>query len=543
VARHVVATLLWLAAAAPIAELRHRIHHDPELSNREVETARLVAAQQPFDVIIRGGRVLDGTGNPWFAADVAIRADRVVAVGALRGAAAATVIDAAGLVVAPGFIDTHSHAGAALATAELRSAAALLAQGITTVFVNPDGGGPTDLARQRAQYAGGVGVNVSLMVPHGSVRSAVLGSADRAPAAAELDRMRALVRAGMEAGAFGLSSGPFYAPGSFAETDELVELAKIASAYGGAYASHIRDESDYTIGLVAAVDEVITVAREARLPGVVTHIKALGPRVWGYGAALVQRIDRARAQGVEVYADQYPYDASQTGLAAALLPRWAEAGGADALRARLADRDTLARIRAEVVQNLDRRGGAARIRFGGAGEHAGRTLADVAAAARLDPADAAIDILRRGGSSIISFNMHDDDIHVLMKQPWTMTASDGELPRMGVGFPHPRAYGTFPRKLGKYVREDRVIGLEQAVRSMTSLPATVFRVADRGLLRAGAIADIVVFDGDRIADRATYDTPHQLSEGIVHVLIGGRLSIRDGRATGALNGQVLDRRR
>jgi N-acyl-D-aspartate/D-glutamate deacylase len=501
------------------------------------------APQASFDVLIRGGRVLDGSGNPWHSADLGIRGDRIAALGHLAAAGAETVIDATGLVVAPGFIDAHSHAGGALASAGLRGATALLAQGVTTVFVNPDGGGPVDLARQKEGYGGGLGVNVALMVPHGSVRSAVLGSADRAPSPEELDRMRALVRAGMEAGAFGLSSGPFYAPGSFSKTDELVALANVAAQFGGAYTSHIRDESDYSIGLVAAVDEVITVAREARLPGVVTHIKALGPRVWGYSAALVHRIEQARAQGVEVYADQYPYEASQTGLAAALLPRWAQAGGGAALRQRFDDAETFARIRADVVQNLDRRGGAGRIRFGGEGEHAGKTLAEVAAARGADPVDAALDILRRGGGgSIISFNMHEDDIHRLMVQSWTMTASDGELPRLGVGVAHPRAYGTFPRKLGKYARDDRVVTLEHAARSMTSLPATAFRMKDRGVLRSGAIADIVVFDAERIRDRATYEEPHQLSEGVRHLLIGGRISVQDGRVTGALNGRVLDRR-
>lgn len=501
------------------------------------------ASQADFDVVIRGGRVFDGSGNPWHVADLGIRGERIAAMGRLADARAPIVIDAGGLVVAPGFIDAHSHAGGALATPELRGAAALLAQGVTTVFVNPDGGGPVDLARQREGYAAGLGVNVALMVPHGSVRSAILGAADRAPTPEELDRMRALVRAGMEAGAFGLSSGPFYAPGSFATTDELVELARVAAGFGGAYSSHIRDESDYSIGVVAAVEEVITVAREARLPGVVTHIKALGPRVWGYSAALVQRIERARAQGVEVYADQYPYEASQTGFAAALLPRWAQAGGGAALRQRFEDAATLVRLRADMVENLDRRGGAERIRFGGDGEYAGRTLADVAAARGVDPIDAAIEILRRGGGgSIISFNMHEDDIRRLMVPSWTMTASDGELPRLGVGVAHPRAYGTFPRKLGRYARDERVVTLEHAVRSMTSLPATVFRMADRGVLRSGAMADVVVFDADRIRDRATYDEPHQLAEGVVHVLIGGRFSVRDGRTTGALNGRVLDRR-
>jgi len=500
------------------------------------------ATAQQYDVIIRGGRVLDGTGNPWFRADIGITGDRITAIGNLSGARARETIDASGLYVAPGFIDAHSHAGGALADPELRGALPNLMQGITTLLVNPDGGGPVDLVRQKQSYSAGTGVNVALMVPHGSIRSEVLGSADRAPTAAELDRMRTLVRAGMVAGAFGLSSGPFYAPGSFSKTDELVALARVAAEFGGAYSSHIRDEGDYTIGVIAAVEEVITIARDAKLPGVVTHIKALGPRVWGYGAAIVHRIDRAREQGIEVYADQYPYDASQTGLSAALLPRWAQAGGSDSLTRRFADPATLTRIRAEVVVNLDRRGGADRMRFGGAGANAGKTLAAVATERRMDPVDAAIDIIRSGGGeSIISFNMHDDDIRTLMKQPWTMTASDGDLPRMGVGFPHPRAYGTFSRKLAKYVREENVIDLAQAIRSMTSLPATVFRMKDRGVLREGAIADVVVFDFDRVADRSTYDKPHQLSEGMVHVLVNGVLAVQRGQRTPALAGKVLVR--
>lgn len=241
-----------------------------------------IAAQPQHDVQIRGAHVLDGTGNPWFTADIGIADGRIAAIGDLDPANAAAVVDAPGLYIAPGFIDVHSHAGPGLARPELSPAVPLLLQGITTVLVNPDGGGPTDLDTQRRELLEhGLGVNAALMVPHGSVRREVLGMADRAPTDAELDAMRALVRRGMEAGAFGLSSGPFYAPGSFARTDELVELAKVAAEFGGAYSSHIRDEADYSIGVVAAVDEVVTVAREARLPGVVTHIKALGPRVWG----------------------------------------------------------------------------------------------------------------------------------------------------------------------------------------------------------------------------------------------------------------------
>jgi N-acyl-D-aspartate/D-glutamate deacylase len=504
------------------------------------------AAQQPaYDLVIQGGRVFDGSGNPWFAADIAIRGDRIAAIGNLSGARATRVIDATGLYVAPGFVDAHSHAGPALATPELSAAEQLLAQGVTTVFVNPDGGGPVDLAEQRAALlTDGLGVNVAQLVPHGSVRAAVLGMQDRAPDARELDRMRQLVRTGMEAGAFGLSSGPFYAPGSFAGTEELIELAKIAAEFSGAYTSHIRDESDYTIGVVAAVDEVIRIAREARLPGVVTHIKALGPRVWGYSLALVHRIDRARADGVEVYADQYPYEASGTSLTAALVPRWAEVGGDSALQRRLRTPAERARIRTEMLDNLDRRGGASRLQFR---RHRadpsieGRTLADVARERGNEPVDAALDVIAAGGAGVISFNMNETDIETLMRQPWTMTASDGDLVRFGEGVPHPRGNGTFPRKIRRYVLDKAVVDLPFAIRSMTGLPASVFRLAGRGSLRPNAAADVVVFDLERIRDTATYDRPHQLAEGIVYVIVNGGVAIDQGRTTGAKHGRVLHR--
>jgi N-acyl-D-aspartate/D-glutamate deacylase len=504
------------------------------------------AAAPLYDLVIRNGRVLDGTGNPWYRADVAVTGDRIVAVGDLRTARARRVLDAAGRYVAPGFIDTHSHAGPGLATPALSAGVPLLAQGITTVFVNPDGGGSVDLAAQRRRLvAARPGVNVALMVPHGSVRSQVLGMQDRAATAAELDSMRALVRTGMEAGAFGLSSGPFYAPGSFAPTEELVELAKVAAGYGGAYTSHIRDESDYTIGVAAAVDEVIRVAREAGLRGVVTHIKALGPRVWGQSAALVAKIDSARAAGVEVFADQYPYEASGTSLSASLLPRWAVAGGDTAFARRAAAADTLERIKAAMRENLDRRGGAERLqlsRYEPDSSIEGRTLRQVADARQQDPIDAALALIARGSAGVVSFNMDSTDIRTLMRQPWTMTASDGDLVPLGEGVPHPRAYGTFPRKLRKYALDEHAVGLEDAVRSMTSLPATVYRVRDRGTVRAGAFADLVVFDLARVRDRATYTQPHQLSEGMVYVLVNGKLAVEDGRITSARAGGVLSRR-
>jgi N-acyl-D-aspartate/D-glutamate deacylase len=503
-------------------------------------------AQQQYDVIIRGGRVLDGTGNPWRLADIAVSGDRIAAVGDLARATAARTLDARGLYVAPGFIDPHSHAGEGLATPQLSGGDPLLAQGITTVFVNPDGSGPVDLAAQRQQLErNGLGPNVALMVPHGSVRDAVLGMADRAPSAAELEKMKALVRAGMEAGAYGLSSGPYYAPGSFAKTEELIELSKIAASYGGVYTSHIRDESDFSIGLIASVDEVIRIAREAQLPGIVTHVKALGPRVWGFSQAVVQRIERARDQGVQVYADQYPYEASQTGLAAALLPRWAQAGGTQAFEQRLADAKTLATIKAEMAESLDRRGGADRIQIASYPRDRGvegKTLEQIARERRKDPIDQALEMMRDGGEArIVSFSLNETDITTLMRQPWVMTSTDGGLVPMGEGVPHPRAYGTYPRKLRRYVVEQQVIDLGFAIRSMTSLPAAVFGVTDRGAIRTGMMADLVVFDLARVRDRATYQQPHQLAEGLVHVLINGRLAIDGERLTTVKSGRVLGR--
>jgi outer membrane protein assembly factor BamB len=354
--------------------------------------------------------------------------------------------------------------------------------------------------------------------------------------------MREIVRAGMEEGAFGLSSGLFYAPGSYAELSEVIALAEVAAEYGGVYASHIRDEADYTIGVVAAVDEVIEVARRAGIPGVVTHVKALGPNVWGESRTIVEHIEAARAEGVEMYADQYPYEASSTGLSAALLPRWSQAGGGEALAARFADPETRARIRAAMVENLARRGGADRIQFVAGEGIEGRTLQELAAAQGVDPIDVAIELLTAGGGgSIISHNMDSADVHTLMVQPWTMTASDGGLPRFGAGKPHPRSYGTFPRKIRGYVLDKEVLPLAAAIRTMTSLPATAFRIADRGTLRAGTFADVVVFDLERVHDRATYEEPHQYAEGIVHLLVNGQLAMRDGQPTGVRAGRALRR--
>lgn len=505
--------------------------------------AGAAGAQPPerYDVLIRGGRVLDGSGNPWQRLDIGIRGDRIHAVGRLDGAPAARVVDGTGLYVAPGFIDVHSHAGPGL-LGELRHARPLIAQGITTALVNPDGGGPVDLAGQRAAYESrGTGVNVGLFVPHGSIRTAVMGMADAAPDATALARMADLVEAGMRAGAVGLSTGLYYAPGSYAATDEIVALARVAARHGGVYASHIRDEGDYSVGVLAAVEEVTAIAEQADLIGIVTHVKALGPSSWGLSLAIVERIEAARRRGVQVFADQYPYNASGTGIAGALIPRWALAGGRDALLARVRGAER-ARLLDEVRANIARRGGAHTLlisRFAPDPAREGRTLADLAAATGMPAEQVALDLVERADAGLISFNMSERDVELLMRQSWVMTCTDGDLVPLGEGKPHPRAYGAFPRKIRVYVAERGVIDLPAAVRSMTSLPASVFGLKDRGVIRAGAAADLVMFDLAAVRDVATYEQPHQLAEGMVHVLVNGRFALDSGRPTPVLAGRVL----
>ncbi|HSF16440.1 MAG TPA: D-aminoacylase [Vicinamibacteria bacterium] len=502
---------------------------------------------ESFDVLIENGRVLDGTGNPWYRADIAIRSGRIAAIGHLDMARADVVINASSLYVAPGFIDVHSHSGEGLLRPELKDAKPILAQGVTTLVLNPDGGGPWPLSQQRLTYESqGIGVNVALLVGHGTLRQEVMGMEDRPPSDDELEKMKSMVREGMRAGAFGLSSGLYYAPGSYAETEELVALAKEVRPRG-VYSSHIRDEGDYTVGLLAAVEEVIRIAEEAAVSGVVTHFKALGPDNWGKAVAACVRIERARARGVSVWADQYPYAASGTSITGALVPRWAEAGetmpgGPTPLEARLRHPPDRARLRIEMQANLERRGGAETLQIS---RHLadpsieGETLAQLSRERDQEPVDVALDLLDAGGASLVSFNMSEKDVAHIMQQDYTMTCSDGGLVPMGEGKPHPRFYGTFPRKIARYVKETGVVSLAHAIRSMTSLPATVFGLEGRGLLRSGARADVVVFDLESIRDRADYRDPHQLAEGVTHVLVNGLFAVRDGAFTEALAGEVL----
>ena len=498
-----------------------------------------------YDVLIRGGKLLDGTGTPWRYADVAIKGDRIVAVGPIPADATATkVVDAKGKYVSPGFIDPHSHAWPGLGTASLASAVPILYQGITTVMLNPDGGGPADLTPQLDAVRKHVpGVNVVPMIGHNGVRSSVMAYERRAPTPEELKKMEDYVRSAMELGAFGFSTGPFYVPGKFSKTDELIDLAKVAAKFPGAfYISHIRDESSYDVGVVAAADEVIAIARAAKIPGVITHIKCIGPSVWGKSKDIIDHVNAARAEGLEIWADQYPYTASGSGLQPSLVPGWAQEGGQQGMAARLSDPEQRVTIRKEMAENLDRRAGAHNImirRYEPDPSLEGKRLDEIARARLEEPLDTAISMLIKGGAAIISFNMNDNDLAAFMKQPWNMTCTDGGLVEFGTGNEHPRAYGAYPRKIRRYALDQNVITIEQAIHSSSGLPAAVFGIKDRGELRAGAFADVLVWDPKTITDTATYEQPHSYSKGMDFIFVNGRAAVVDGKVVEGRHGRVL----
>jgi N-acyl-D-amino-acid deacylase len=496
-----------------------------------------------YDTLITNGLLFDGSGKPATRADVAIKDGHIAAIGQLAGATANQTIDASNRYVTPGFIDVHSHAAEGLTHDGLQQGQPLLAQGVTTIVATPDGGGPIDLKAQKLTLERrGLGPNVALLIGHGSVRRAVLEMAERAPTAPELARMKELVHQAMQDGAFGLSSGLFYAPGSYAKTEEVIELAKVTAPYGGLYTSHIRDESNYTTGVVASVDEVIRIADEAHVTGIVTHMKALGPDNWGKAATLVQHIEQARACGVKVYADQYPYEASSTSLTAAVLPRWVQVDGDEAMKVRLQDTATRARIMPEARENIRRRGGAASLaiaHYAPDRSLEGKNLEQVSKARGVSPEEAAMDLIVKGDVSIVSFNMSEQDIELIMRQPWTMASSDGGLVPMNAGVPHPRNYGAFARRIARYVNERKTVPLEFALRSMTGLSADVMGIPDRGYLREGAWADVLVFDPAAVHDLATYTKPHQLAQGMWYVLVNGTPVVEKGELNTALPGRVL----
>jgi N-acyl-D-amino-acid deacylase len=501
------------------------------------------AHSESYDVIIRHGRVVDGTGKPAFLADVAVKDGRVASVGNITNEAK-TEIDAEGLIVAPGFIDVHTHADE---LADMPRAENFVRMGVTTLVVGNCGGSTLDVGKFfRALQKKPLAVNVATLIGHNSVRrKAMDGSFDRVPTPEELAKMKALVEQAMKDGAVGLSTGLIYLPGVFAKTDEIIELAKVASAYGGIYASHMRHEDTE---IYKALDEVFRIAREANIRAEVSHIKLSGPTAWGQADKVLAYIEKARAEGLEITHDQYAYTASSTGISQ-LIPESAFDGGRKQFLKRLAAPEQKAKIAAEMKQSLRHRG---REDF----SHAviasykhdktlnGLNIVEATEAKRgSDTVDEQVemilDIEKHGGASGVFHGMSEEDLQTFMRHTNTMVACDSGLRKFGEGVPHPRGYGNNARVLARYVRELKVLPLEEAIRKMTSLPAKTFRFQDRGELREGNWADIVVFDPEKVQDTASYKDPHHYPNGIPYVLVNGVVVIAKSEHRGVKAGRGL----
>jgi N-acyl-D-aspartate/D-glutamate deacylase len=477
------------------------------------------AHAQELDLIVHGGSVIDGSGSPAMAADIGIQGDRIVFVGSAGGRTAKRTIDATGLLVTPGFIDPHTHTAADLSDPKRSRNDPYLTQGVTTVVTGNDGSSPLEIGAELAKWKRqGIGTNAALFIGQGTVRQKAMGMSDTKPTPEQMEQMQALVERGMKEGAIGLSTGLFYTPGSYSSTEEVIELAKVAARYHGLYDTHMRDESSYNIGLLGSVKETIRIGQEAHLPVMISHIKALGADVWGQSKDAIALIDAARKAGVQVTASQYPYTASGSSVTASLVPAWAMANGE--LQHNLTDPAVHPRLVKEMTENLKRRGGADTLLMTSSTDRSivGKTLARIAVERKESPVDAAIEIVKAGGSSVASFNMKENDIAAFMREPWVMTCSDGSTG-------HPRKYGTFPRKIHQYAMVDRVVTLEFAVHSSTELPAETLGLKDRGLLRPGYFADVLVFDPKTYNERATYLEPELQSTGVQYLTVNGKLAI------------------
>ena len=508
-----------------------------------------VAVAQDYDIVIRGARVADGTGAPWFLADVAIKHGRIAAVGLPEQVTAKRVIDARGRVLAPGFIDVHTHAerrefrpGAE----DLPDALNFLMDGVTTIVTGNCGHSAIDLAAWfRGVATGGIGPNMASLVGHGSIRRAVMGADNRPPTRPELIRMQELVRQAMRDGAFGLSTGLIYVPGTYADSAEIVALAKIAAHFGGLYSSHVRDEGN---GVFKAIDEAAAIGREAGLRVQLSHLKLASKRLWGQSHDLLARIDALRREGVDIVADQYPYARASTQLETTL-PAWALAGGIAKLKERLSDAATRSRIVAEMEQSV-REQGFTDYSFATVASCAfdpgleGKTISEINRlrgrnATVSDEAATILELVPKGTMQMVLHWMSEQDVEQILRHPHTAVASDGYVIPFGTGVPHPRSYGTRARVLAEYVRSRHVLSLEDAVRRMTSLPARTFGFDDRGLVKVGFAADLVMFDPDQVRDASTFSQPHQYTRGFDYVFVNGVAVIEDGKHTRNRPGQVL----
>jgi N-acyl-D-amino-acid deacylase len=491
-----------------------------------------------MDTLIKNGTLIDGTGSPSIKMDLGIKGDKIVWMGDSHklNIQATRTLDAKGHIVAPGFIDPHTHADAQLAVPKSAANQAYLYQGVTTVLTGNDGEGPWPIGASLAKWQDqGLVTNVGLFVGHGTLRLQVIGKNDTAPTVEQMEAMRTMVREGMTEGAFGLSTGLFYAPAIFAKPEEIIELAKVSASMGGIYDTHMRSESSGGIGLLGAIEETLRVGREANSAVHISHIKALGADMWGKSREAIELINTAQSKGIKVTANQYPYSASALSLISALIPAWAQAGGVEELIKRINDPTLRERLNTDVERNLKIRGGPEAILFRtGAPQGVDKQrLSDVMKSKQKSALLTVYDLIKLDVPlPIVSFNMSDNDIESFMRQKWVMTGSDGTLG-------HPRMYGTFPRKLSEYVRNKKLLSLEQAVHSSTGLTAATFGIKNRGVLREGAFADIVIFEAETVVDNASYSEPTLLPSGIPYVLVNGKIVIDNGSFSGQLAGKAL----
>ena len=496
------------------------------------------AADMEADVLLQGGMVIDGTGSPSRLADVAILDGKIVIPEVGETVNAPWTIDCSNLMVCPGFIDLHNHSDGEVEHAQTRAAMNYVTQGCTTMVTGNCGSGPVAVGAYYDKIDEfGAGTNVAHLIPQGSLRKAVLKSDRVEPTEEQLQQMRQLAEDGMQQGAWGMSTGLIYVPSSFASTEEITEIAKVVASHGGIYVSHIRGEGT---NLLKSVAEALKIGQEADLPVHISHFKSSGRDAWGLVREAIRVIEDRQVQGQMITADQYPYIATSTSLGATVLPSWAREGSDEDLRKRLVTKaDQMRDLIAKAIEKTDG-GTAIRIAtYAPMPAWVGMDLAAIAELTKRPIVDVVIEILRHGDASIVKFSISEEDVRYVMQHDWVATASDGGVKLPGATKPHPRNYGTFPRKIAYYSLKEGVIPIEQAVRSMTGLPAEILSMHDRGLLRDGLVADITVFDPAKIRDTATFDQPHQYAKGIRFVFVNGEAALVEGHPTGNLAGRSL----
>jgi len=501
-------------------------------------------AQTTADILLKHGKIIDGTGNPWFYGDVAIKDGKIVSVGNLNGWQSTKTIDATGLIIAPGFIDVHTH----IENDEVKNpfATNFIADGVTTVVTGNCGLSKLDLNKYfHLLDSVKLSINVASLIGHNDIRKAVMGTANRLPTTEEMQRMEVLTEQAMKDGAVGLSTGLIYIPGTYSKTEEVVALAKIAAKYNGVYSTHMRDEGD---SVTQAIDEALNIAKQANIPLEISHFKLSGQQNWGRSKETLPMVIRAREAGLDVTIDQYPYTASSTSLST-LLPDWVLADGQDSINARLTNPGIKEGVIDYMIRKLKRRKlkhfsypvvayYKADTTMNGKSVEEVNLLYNRKHKAK-EEAQTIIDMMMKGGASMVFHGMSDDDVVHIMQYPFNMFASDASIRIFNEGSPHPRGYGTNARVLSKYVRDEKVLTLEEAIRRMTSLPAQKFHFHNRGLLREGFAADIVLFDENVVKDLSTYEKPHQYSTGFKDVIVNGQITYENGQHTGVRNGTIL----